>query len=104
MRKTPCEIIVWYILPCIRKKMAEYMAEKLPQKEIAEKLGLSNAAISQYLSDKRGRNFKFDEQIIREIRKSADRIINGGDAIEETCRICNIIKKKINLEHYGEIC
>ncbi|HHF55590.1 MAG TPA: helix-turn-helix domain-containing protein [Thermoplasmatales archaeon] len=95
MKKTPCEYIVWGVLPCIRKKLAEVLYKKgLSQKEIAEMLGVSNAAISQYLSNKRGKLGKFDDEIEREIEISAEEIIKGCDVVDEMCRICRIIKRK----------
>ncbi len=95
MKKTPCEYIVWNVLPCIRKHLAEILFEEgLSQKEVAEKLGVSNAAVSQYLSNKRGAGKKFDEKIMKEIEKSAHAILKGGDVIEEICKICTFIKKE----------
>ncbi|MEA2054262.1 MAG: helix-turn-helix domain-containing protein [Candidatus Thermoplasmatota archaeon] len=68
----------------------------LSQKEVAEKLGLSSAAISQYLSDKRGKGKMgiINEQILNQIKKSAKRIINGNDVIKEICRICEMLRSK----------
>lgn len=103
MKKTPCEIIVWTVLPCIRKKLAENLLNKgLSQKEIAEKIGVSNAAISQYISDKRGGNVQLDDEIVNEIEKSANAILNGEDVVKEICRICKIIKEKMDIME--EIC
>ncbi len=103
MKKTPCEMIVWTVLPCIRKKLAKNLLGKgLSQKEIAEKLGVSNAAISQYITDKRGGNVKLSDEINGEIEKSANAILNGEDAVKEICRICKIIKEKIDI--LEEIC
>lgn len=103
MKKTPCEMIVWTVLPCIRKKLAKNLLGKgLSQKEIAEKLGVSNAAISQYITDKRGGNVKLSDEIDEEIEKSANAILNGEDAVKEICRICKIIKEKIDI--LEEIC
>ena len=41
--KTPCEIIVWDIVPIIRKEFAKNLIENngLNQKEVAEKLVIS---------------------------------------------------------------
>ncbi len=95
MKKTPCEYIVWSVLPCIRKKLAEALHRKgLSQKKIAELLGVSNAAISQYLSNKRGKFGNFDEEIQKEIEISAEEIMKGSDVVDEMCRICRIIKRK----------
>ena len=103
MKKTPCEYIVWNVLPCIRKHLAEALHRKgLSQREVASMLGVSDAAISQYLSDKRGSRNKFDPRVMEEIEKSADVLINGGDVVEEICRICSFIKKEKMLEE--EIC
>ncbi|HEC75940.1 MAG TPA: helix-turn-helix domain-containing protein [Thermoplasmatales archaeon] len=100
MKKTPCEEIVWTVLPCIRKKLAENLIGKgLKQKEVAEKLGVSTAAISQYISDKRGNTSIFDNKIENEIKKSADSILNGGDVVEEICRICRVVKKEMKMKN-----
>ena len=99
MRKTPCEHIVWNILPCIRKKIAMSLLQRgLNQKEVAQKLDVSSAAISQYLSEKRGKMVKLSKDIEKEIEKSADKILKGTDTIEELCRICMIVKKEKNID------
>ena len=93
MKKTPCEYIVWNVLPCIRRKIAEELLSKgLKQCEVAEKIGVSSAAISQYLSDKRGKMEPMNGAIENEIKKSADAVLNGSDIISELCRICSLLK------------
>ena len=98
MKRTPCEYVMWNGLPVIRKEIAESMITNfgLNQKEAAEKLGLTPAAICQYLSKKRGKTDFFDETIIQEITISAQRIMqnDGTDVIIETCRICQLVQKK----------
>jgi predicted transcriptional regulator len=97
MRRTPCEYMLWNGIPTIRKELAETMIKQfgLSQRETAEKLGLTPAAICQYLSKKRGKTDIFDETIIKEITISAERIIKNDDThvIIETCRICRLIQK-----------
>ena len=94
MKHTPCEYIVWNGLPIIRKGIAVSMINdySLSQKETAEKLGISPAAVSQYLSGKRGKMNVTDKEICKEISRSAKRIIQQGDEIlvSETCRLCKI--------------
>lgn len=101
MKKAPCEYIIWNGLPVIRKEIANCMINKfdLTQREAAEKLGVTPAAICQYVSNKRGNHEIKDETIIKEICTSTKRIINEGNGcvIEETCRICRILRKKIDL-------
>lgn len=108
--KMPCETIIWYILPGIRKEITKSLIKNgLSQKEAAKKLGVTDAAVSQYLSEKRGGVEIKDKKILREIKKSAERIIAGDESmmVEEMCRTCSLIKsKKIvsNLYkiHYGK--
>jgi predicted transcriptional regulator len=100
MKQTPCEYIVWYGLPYIRKEISESMIHKygLSFSEAAEKLGVSVAAVSQYLSGKRGKLNVSDRDFLEEVNKSAERIIQMGDkvVVAETCRLCKIlITKKI---------
>ena len=93
--KMPCEIIIWYVLPGIRREITKNMIKNgLTQKEAAKKLGVTDAAVSQYLSEKRGRVEIKDKKILREIKKSAEWIIHGNDPvmIEETCRVCGLLK------------
>ncbi|KYK20553.1 hypothetical protein AYK25_04555 [Thermoplasmatales archaeon SM1-50] len=97
MQHTPCEYMIWNGIPAIRKELAETLIKQfgLSQRAAAEKLGLTPAAICQYLSKKRGKNDTFDQTISKEITISAERIMknNGTDVVIETCRICRIIQK-----------
>jgi uncharacterized protein len=98
MHRTPCEYMIWNGIPSIRKELAEALIKEfgLSQREAAEKLGLTPAAVCQYLSKKRGKNDTFDKTIIQEISISAQRIMknDGTDVIIETCRICRLVQKK----------
>ena len=98
MKHTPCEYIVWNGLPIIRKGIAVSMINEygLSQKETAEKLGISPAAVSQYLSGKRGKMNVVDKELCKKINVSAERIIQQGDEIlvSETCRLCKIFTSK----------
>ena len=98
MRKVPCEIIMWYGLPAIRREFAKIMMKEygLSQKEVAKKLGITDAAISQYLSNKRGKIKITDEKILKEIVKSAKRIVDGDEKVmvKEICRVCEILKSR----------
>lgn len=98
MKRTPCEYMMWNGLPVIRKEIAESMINNfgLNQKETAEKLGVTPAAVCQYLSKKRGKIKIIDNDILNEITKSAETIIrkNDGDVVSETCRICKILISK----------
>jgi len=98
MQRTPCEFMMWNGLPVIRKEIAESMITNydLTQKEAAEKLGITPAAVCQYLSNKRGKIKILDEDILGEIKKSANHIIQNNNAavVTETCRICRLLRSK----------
>ncbi|MEM0466015.1 MAG: Fis family transcriptional regulator [Candidatus Thermoplasmatota archaeon] len=100
MKQTPCEYMLWNGLPVIRKEIAESMIQRhgLTQKEAAEKLGITPAAVCQYLSHKRGKIKITDPLVLEEIHRSAERIIQNTEVsiVSETCRICKtLIAKKI---------
>jgi len=106
--QTPCEIIVWHVLPAIRRELAKNMIEKhgLTQKEAAEKLGLTEAAVSRYKSGKRGYLEMPNGEIRKEIIKSVDKLINGGNTtvVIETCRICDILKSAGVIDKINTFC
>ena len=98
MLKTPCEFMMWNGLPVIRKEIAESMINnyEMTQKDAAKKLGVTPAAVCQYVSNKRGKIKILDESILEEIKISAERIIQNETAVvtTETCRICKILRTK----------
>ena len=63
----------------------------LNQKEAAERLGITPAAVSQYLSGKGGKMSTIDKELCNEMNISAKRIIQLGDEtlVSEICRLCN---------------
>jgi hypothetical protein len=94
--KTPCEIIVWDILPVIRKELAKALVEVhgLTQRNAAKSLGLTEATISRYLSGKRAQVKLIDGRLSQEVRDAAERIMQGNieTAIMETCRLCHLLQ------------
>ncbi len=106
--KTPCEIIVWNIVPIIRKEFAKNLIENhgLNQKKVADKLGITESAVSRYVSGKRGILEITDDEILNEIKKSSNKIAaeNGSVVIEETCRICRLLKSKEFVEGINYAC
>jgi len=90
--------MMWNVVPVIRKEIAESLVRdyELTQREAAEKLGVTPAAVSQYISNKRGRLKIIDEEILNEIKNSASRIIKYESTVvtKETCRICKILRSR----------
>jgi uncharacterized protein len=108
--KIPCELIVWYVLPSIRRELARELVEKhhLSQAEVARRFGVTDAAISQYLKAKRGTSKEIEasgkyEEFRGEVEVAAVRIMNGSDIVTETCRICDMVKKSGMLVKVYEI-
>ena len=82
-RIMPQEIEVWYLIPALRRELAKIFIEEnnLSQKKAAEILGITNAAISQYVNSKRGNEIKFSKEEVQKIKKAAREIIRNNDDI-----------------------
>ncbi len=106
--KTPCEIIVWNIVPIIRKEFAKNLINHhgLNQRSAAIKLDITESAISRYISGKRGVLEITDPDILNEIITSTQRIYNGKKTTvnEETCRICRLLKEKEYIDGITNAC
>ena len=96
----PQDIEVRYILPAIRRELARAFIQehKMNQKEAANILGLTEAAVSQYRHSKRAKEVVFSDGIVNEIRVSADRILadrtNKQRLIAEIYRVSNLTTVK----------
>jgi predicted transcriptional regulator len=88
----------WTGLPFIRKELTKIMVHHfgLTQRETAGKMGLTPAAVCQYLHNKRSKINIRDAAILLEIRRSASEIINNGETSVhlETCRLCKMLREK----------
>ena len=82
-RIMPQEIEVWYLIPALRRELAGILIKDygLTQKKIAEILGITDSAISQYLSSKRGSEVKFSKEEIEKIKKTAKEIVKNDKDI-----------------------
>lgn len=93
--KPPCEIVVWYLIPGIRSILAkELFKSGMKQKDISKVLDITQPAVSQYISDKRGNEIGFNDEILEMIKKLADDLKNEKiTKIEIISRICEICRK-----------
>ena len=93
----PQEIEVWYIIPAIRRELVKSMLNniKLPQKQIARIIGVTEAAVSQYVHSKRAKEVVFSKAIQNEIKKSANIVFkNSGLLIPEMVRLTRLTQVK----------
>ena len=97
MYSLPQEIEVWYIIPAIRKELARILTSnyEMTLEKAGGLLGVSKAAVSQYLSNKRASKFKIPKKIKQEIKKSAEIISKEeSKALFEIQRILKIMREK----------
>lgn len=98
--KAPCETIVWYLLPAMRAEIAkELVNENLTRSEIADKLGVSKAAVCQYVNKKRGAETALEQKSKKEIKLFAKKIVSEGITEEEVakgiCILCGKLRKNL---------
>jgi hypothetical protein len=93
----PCEKAVWYYLPQIRADMAKELVKTgMTQSRAAKLLGVTPAAVSQYLHKKRGGQSNKTRLYRVEIRNAVEKICEGvaGEELHGmVCRCCQILKK-----------
>jgi predicted transcriptional regulator len=91
--KTPCELVVGKILPSLRASVVKELSGKyhMKQSDIAKKLGITQASVSQYLSATRAGSAKVTETFPK-IKIYADniakRIVKGEDRYEWYSVLC----------------
>ncbi|MFQ5474837.1 MAG: transcriptional regulator [Candidatus Nanoarchaeia archaeon] len=90
----PSEIETFYILPALRRQLALFMkASGMQQKDIAKVMHVQSATISQYINNKRGRQFRFNDTMMKEIRSSASVINDDKTLVQEINRLLNEIRE-----------
>ncbi|KXA95877.1 hypothetical protein AKJ65_00025 [candidate division MSBL1 archaeon SCGC-AAA259E19] len=102
--RPPCEIVATKVLPAIRTVLVKDLINRheLSQKEVAESLGVTQAAVSQYLSSTRGDRDLEDKlknsKLFGRIRELSDKIAEGNpqksQISEDFCDICRLIRKE----------
>jgi len=77
----------------------------MKQAHAARKLGVTDAAVSQYLSGKRAKTEMDEEWLLEEIRVSA-KIMSDSDKEEtisqEICRVCKLVQDSTFMEKLAE--
>lgn len=104
--KPPCEIVVWYVIPAIRSELAkELLNLGMKQKDVSELMDITQPAVSQYITDKRGSGVKLDDHVKCMVKDFALELSTGestkADLISRTCIICKQVKTSDVLEQLG---
>lgn len=106
----PQEIEVWYLLPAIRRELALTLINKysLTQKQTANIIGVTEAAISQYIKSKRAGAVKFGKNYLDKIDRAANRLIKDKSLLmAELKNICDDYRKDKSLcelhKKYGTV-
>ena len=83
------------LIPAIRKEFIKILEKGgLNDSEIADKLNITKAAVSQYKHKKRGKNVNFPKQLENLIKKSAKKVLAGKSADAEINFLLNQMKEK----------
>jgi len=96
--KFPCEEVANKILPAIRAEIAIKLATTygLKQIEISKILGVTQGAVSHYLTAFRGKEREMlskNPEIGKKIDEIAAMLINGEFEESSVCKICKEIRK-----------
>ncbi|WP_226990605.1 transcriptional regulator [Methanosarcina acetivorans] len=89
--ETPCQKIVWDLVPAIRASLAIELVNKgQSQAASAKLLGIAPSAVSQYISGKGGYRIEFQGETKEMIEKLAQDLIDNKveDFVPRICQIC----------------
>jgi predicted transcriptional regulator len=99
--KPSCEVVAKYILPVFRAMVAKELMAKhcFSQNEVAQKLGITQAAVSQYLNSKRGALMASELEKIPEVKATIPEVVknlsqnqNPDDVFIEFCKLCGAVR------------
>jgi predicted transcriptional regulator len=102
--KPPCEIMTNYIMPAVRAYIARRLIEKheFTQVSAAEKLGLTQSAMSRYLTSNRGTRTSLSDEVTHILEMIAEDLADQDSqstmTIEQTCMIC------LSMRRSGDFC
>jgi len=93
----PCEYAVWHYLPQIRADLALGLVKTgMTQTQAARKLGVTPAAVSQYIHKKRGMQSMKSMVYRTEIADAVKKICQGAsmdELLRIVCNCCRLMQK-----------
>lgn len=109
--KPPCELLIQAVLPSIRSEIVRLLFQEydMKQTEIAKKLGITQSAVSQYVTHTRGGEPSIiheNPEIMEFVKKMAEGVASGeidGKDIS-MCIPCKLLKEKMTDETSNSSC
>jgi predicted transcriptional regulator len=101
LMKSPCEVVAKYVLPVFRAMVAKDLMDTyhLSQNQVAEKLGITQAAVSHYINSKRGALMMSELEKISGVKATVGSVSRNlvekddpDEMILAFCRLCNLVK------------
>lgn len=94
----PQEIEVWYIIPAIRREISKCLINDYgtSYEKVGKVLGVSKAAISQYIKGKRAGKIKLPDEIGPKLMKSCKLLIKeeNPSTVQEINKLLDLIRTK----------
>ena len=98
----PCEVAVKSVLPAIRAYVAKELTQthKMKQTEVAQILGITQTAVSKYVTNERGQAIQIDQD--RRVRGMMDEIAlmiteektEATQLASSLCNICKVVREE----------
>ncbi|MFQ6050436.1 MAG: transcriptional regulator [Candidatus Hydrothermarchaeota archaeon] len=106
--RPPCEVVVKIILPSIRALVAKGLIEKydMTQKRVSEKLGVTQPAISQYMSGKHAfwRELTENKEVMELINDFEHKLMSDeAEAFDMISLICDICMRIRSSEEFRNL-
>jgi len=106
----PCEVAVKSVIPAVRAYIAKELTQthNMKQTDIAYALGITQTAVSKYISNVRGQAIRIDQTA--ETKNMAKKIasmiakekISGPQLTMEFCQVCRTVRRKGLMCHLCE--
>jgi hypothetical protein len=95
-----CEVVVKEVLPAIRSILAKELKDSgMTQDEIAKALGITQASVSHYLKQSRGKNVRMlseNPELKKRLKETAAKIKEKkANPVLEFCVVCKDVRKEI---------
>ena len=103
--RAQCEIMIVDILPAVRSILAEELKKRgMTQAQIADRLGITQPAVSQYLKKARGKNIESlrkDKKVMKVINEEVEHMMKHKKDDKSFCPMC---QKMLDTDFVKKVC